>query len=494
LSAALLSCGWLGLSGLTLVVAFVPLLMVVTRQERFWPMMGWVALTLGLWSGVTTWWIAMVPGGWPGAVGSVLITEVLFGTVLALFWWVRRRYAKLAWVVLVAGWIAAEWVYTVGDLSFPWLTLGNGLANDVWAVQWYELTGVFGGTLWLWLCNILIYKRKWLAAAVVVLLPLAASAVRYLTYKETGEQRVAMVVQPNFFGFEKFGTVPLQSQIDTMLNLSSRAPADVDIFVYPETAIDSRIEEDFLGRDYVVGQYRQLLTDKYPDAKMILGATTERYYRPGERVSYTARRTSSGIYYDYYNTTLCIDTTSQVEVHHKTKLVVGVERMPFQGKWKLLDKLMVDLGGTSNGLGTDSVATVFAGGIGSPICWEAVFGEYFAEFARNGATIMTVSSNDSWWADTRGHKELLAFSRLRAIETRRSIARSTATGTSGFINQRGEIIAKTRWDEPVAITATLRTNDRITFYTRYGDYIARIAVFTFLLAILYYIALRFKRR
>ncbi len=319
LSAALLSCGWLGLSGLPLMVAFVPLLIVVTGQERFWRAMGYVALALGLWSGVTTWWIAMVPGGWPAPVFSVLITITLFGAVLALFWTVRRRNEKLAWVVLVAGWIAAERFWMNGELSFPWLVLGNGFSNDAWAVQWYEMTGVFGGTLWVWLCNIAIYKKRWIAVAIVVLLPLAASTARYLAYDEKGEDRTAMVVQPNFFAYQKFETISESAQIDTMLNLSSRAPADIDFFVYPETAIDNRIEEDYMGRNPVIIRFRQLLKDKYPNAKMILGATTVRFYRPGERISYTARQTSGGMFYDYYNSALLIDTALQVEVHHKTK-------------------------------------------------------------------------------------------------------------------------------------------------------------------------------
>ncbi len=494
LSAALLSCGWLGLSGLPLAVAFVPLLMVVTGQERFWRAMGFVALALGLWSGVTTWWIAMVPGGWPAPILSVIITVVLFGSVFALFWVVRRRNEKLAWVVLAAGWIAAERFWMNGELSFPWLVLGNGFSNDVWAVQWYELTGVFGGTLWVWLCNIAIYKKRWAAACFIISIPLIASAIRYLAYDEKGEERTVMVVQPNFFAYQKFETVSESAQIDTMLNLSSRAPADVDFFVYPETAIDNRIEEDYMGRNPVVMRFRQLLKAKYHGAKMVLGATTVRYYRPGERVSHTARQTRGGMFYDYYNSALLIDTAAQVEVHHKTKLVVGVERMPFRGKIKALDRLMVDLGGTSNNLGTDSVATVFRGGVGAAICWEAVFGEYFAEFVRNGATIMAVASNDSWWGDTRGQKQLFLFSRLRAIETRRAIFRSANTGTSGFIDQRGGILARTGWNETTALTATLKTNTRITFYTRYGDYVARIATLVFLLSILYYIALRFKRR
>ncbi len=499
LSAAMLSCGWLGVSGLPLLVALVPLLLVIERQDCFWHTMGFVALALGLWSGVTTWWIAMVPGGWPGAVLSVIITVVLFGGVFALYWLVKRRFPQLAFVVLVSGWIAAELLYTVGELNFPWLVLGNGFANDVKAVQWYEITGVFGGTLWVWACNILIFnvlrrQTRWSVAAVVVLVPLAVSLVRYYTYRERGEERVAMVVQPDFFAWQKFGAVDEQTQIDTMLRLSARAPADVDIFVYPETALDMQFQEDHLADDPVIEQFRALLRQKYPGAKMVMGATTMRFYRPGERISHTARETLHDVFYDFYNSALLIDTASTVEVHHKTKLVVGVERMPFRGKFKLLDKLMVDLGGTSNNLGTDSVATVFRGDIGAAICWEAVFGEYFAEFVGRGATLMTVVSNDSWWGDTRGYRQLFAFSRLRAVETRRAIARSANTGTSGFIDQRGNALAQTNWNETMAITATLRTNDRITPYTRWGDFVARIATLLFGLSILYYVALLFRRR
>ncbi len=486
LSAVLLSCGWLGFSGLPLLVAFVPLFFV---ERRF---VGWSMLTLALWSGATTWWIAMVPGGWPGAVFSVAITTTLFGAVFWVFSLIRGRER---WVFLVAAWVAAEWLYTIGELSFPWLTLGNGLANDVWAVQWYEWTGVFGGSVWILASNILIYKalRHW-ATWTVVAVPVVVSLLIYFTYNERGDERTLTVVQPNFFAWEKFGYVPQDAQIDTMLRLASLAPKDVDYIVYPETAVDAQMEESRISENPVVERFGGFLAKEYPDSKIVLGATTLRFYRQGERISHTARQTREGMFYDFYNSALALDSTRNVEIHHKTKLVVGVERMPFRGKIKALDRLMVDLGGTSNNLGTDSVANVFWGEVGAAICWEAVFGEYFAEFVRNGATLMTVISNDSWWGDTRGHKQLFAYSRLRAIETRRSIARSAATGTSGFIDQRGRVISKTGWNERAAPTATLHTSSRMTLYTRFGDYIARISVLLMILSVLYGVAMKFRRR
>lgn len=490
LSAALLTCGWVGLPGLTLLVAFVPLLFVDRHCVR------WSLLTIGLWSAATTWWIGMVPGGWPGAVLSVIITIVLFG---AVFWVFNKIENRARWVVLVAAWVVAEWAWMHSDLDFPWLVLGNGLAGDTWAVQWYELTGAFGGTVWVWACNILIFnvlrrQTRWFWAVGVVCVPLAFSAIRYATYNEKGEERTVAVVQPNFFAWEKFGYVDEQSQIDTMLRLSALAPPETDYFAYPETAVDMQLDENNLTTNPVVERFRGLLKEKYPEAKMIVGATTLKFYRPGEQISYTAREALGGTFYDYYNAALAIDTTQRVEVHHKTKLVVGVERMPFRGRWKFLDNLMVDLGGTSNGLGIDSIPTVFEDKTAAAICWEAIFGEYMTRFPRRGAELLIVISNDSWWGDTSGYRQLFKFSRLRAIETRRAIARSAATGISGFIDQRGDILEASKWNERAMQTATLRMNDRITFYVRWGDWVARIAVLVFALGILYSIALRFKRQ
>jgi apolipoprotein N-acyltransferase len=95
-----------------------------------------------------------------------------------------------------------------------------------------------------------------------------------------------------------------------------------------------------------------------------------------------------------------------------------------------------------------------------------------------------VITNDGWWGDTPGYHQHNAFSCVRAIETRRSIARSANTGISCFINQRGEILQKLGWWKRDAIKGTINANDKITFYVKHGDYIARIARFFALIVIL----------
>jgi apolipoprotein N-acyltransferase len=97
------------------------------------------------------------------------------------------------------------------------------------------------------------------------------------------------------------------------------------------------------------------------------------------------------------------------------------------------------------------------------------------EFTRNGAEFLTIISNDGWWGDTQGHKQLLSLSKLRAIENRRAIARSANTGISAFINIYGEIEEQINYEKAGVLTNKLNLNNKITFYVKYQDYIARIS-------------------
>ena len=116
------------------------------------------------------------------------------------------------------------------------------------------------------------------------------------------------------------------------------------------------------------------------------------------------------------------------------------------------------------------------------------------EYVRNGAQIFGVVSNDGWWGDTPGYKYLFAFCRLRAIEHRRDVVRSANTGISGFINSRGDELQTLGWDKQGVISATLRLNNKQTFYTRYGDYLGRLSLYVALLCLLYTVAVVAKKR
>ena len=209
LSAILLSPGWLGMTGMTLLIGFVPLLWVSASYDdtrrSWWGMFGWATLAFVLWNALTIWWIwYATPVGPPAAtLASTTMNMIAF----MLFHTVSKKAPKaLAYVTLVTAWITTEYWYTVGDFSWPWLILGNGFSHEVWAVQWYEYTGVFGGTLWVLLSNILIFEalqarrstRRWAAAACSVALPMIASLCIWQSWEQPdeGTARVS-VIQPN---------------------------------------------------------------------------------------------------------------------------------------------------------------------------------------------------------------------------------------------------------------------------------------------------------
>ena len=511
-SVLLFSLPWLGGSALTLFVAFVPLLWIENdlagkagnggRFRRFWP---YPVLVFTLWWLATVWWVGFAAV--IGVVAATVVGSVLMTTVFLIYHAVARRAPRpLAYTVLAAGWIAYEWLYLHGEISFPWLVLGNGFARNIRLVQWYEYTGVLGGSLWVLLVNLLVFEawkrrrdaKAWIAPILAFVLPAAWSFGIYHTYEESSDRHATItIVQPNVDPYKEKFKLSSEQRSEMLVELMEQAPDSVDFIVAPETAIDERFMEKHLTDAPSVCRIREFIRERRPGATVVVGSLTYRPYESELTASPTARNSGS-LWYDVYNSALSLDTTDRIGIHRKAKLVIGVEMIPYYPLVKKLKFLVTDLGGISGQLGYGDVRKVFVspGGInaGPAICYEAVYGEYFTEFARNGAQVMFVISNDGWWNDTPGHRYLFAYSRLRAIETRRSIARSANTGQSGFIDQRGDVGETMFWAERGIRTATLNLNDRQTFYTRYGDAIGRIAGYVFVLSLLYFTAYRFRKK
>lgn len=506
ISVATLSLGWLSLTGLALPVALVPLLWISHLAENsrkgWWQTFRYSLLTFVLWNVVTVWWIWNASP--VGPIAATLVSSTL--SMIAFMGYhtiLKRAPKKLAYTFLVSSWIALEYWYTTSDISWPWLLLGNGFSNDIWAIQWYEYTGLFGGSLWVLCSNIAIFeaylnrkRSSIIRAAIITVLPILISSIIYVTYKEPQDGSIKVtVVQPNIHhGDEDKPSDPEQEQ--NLLSLASEAPSDVDYIVMPECAIPEYIQEPYLDQNPFVGEVRTLLTQRYPTAEVVAGGSTLKFYRDGEQTS-TSRTNRDGSRYDIFNSALYIPAQRPTTVHHKERLVIGTESMPVKWLFEWLDFLVIDLGGSMGELGRGTERVVSHGDkatIGAAICYEALYGAYYGEFVNKGAEAMFVISNDCWWDNTPGYRHLFSMSAIRAVEHRRAIARSANTGISGFISSRGDHLETLGWDKRGVLTADVPLNSEKTIYTLYGDIIARVASFMTLLSLLYYMVWRVRKR
>lgn len=487
--------------------AFIPLLYITDELNkknksslRAWP---FLYLAFVLWNLLTTYWI--VYASMEGAIVAVFLNSYIMSLVWMMFMRAKKVFGAFrGYVALVLFWIAYEYLHLDWDLSWPWLFIGNVFANHPNLIQWYEVTGSMGGTLWVLLVNIFLYetfkeyksKKIYLRSAVIctllIIVPITISIIRYGTYVEKESKINIVCVQPNIDPWQKFGRITPKYQLEHLLKLaSSRVDANTDYLIFPETAIPEIMDADSLHKGYPVQAIEQFIAP-FPKLKVITGVTLIKVFQPNDKIPGTASRLRNpeGWYIDDYNSAIQIGNGDKYQIYNKSKLVPGPEMFPFAEVLKpLQQKLFGKLGGMIGDLGTQKERSVFINDdmnikAAPVICYESIYGAYCGEYILNGANFISISTNDAWWGDTPGYKQLLAYARLRAVETRRSIARSANTGISCFINQRGEVLQPTSYNTDAVLSGSINSNDTLTFYVKHGDYLGRISLWMGLLMLL----------
>ena len=498
ISALLFWLSWPSISiSILLFFAFVPLLIIEKelrtskeiRSSRY--LFRYTFISFFLWNLACSYWIWNASG--VGMIIAVLLNSTMMAMVMLAYHFVHKRNNSFfSSLFFICAWIAMELFHHHWDFSWPWMTLGNAFAEHSQWVQWYEYTGVFGGSFWVLAVNIIIFQtyektknskgfnlnllKELAIPAILILAPIGISFAIYSSYVEKINPSNIVIVQPNIDPYsEKFSGLSDEEQLQRMIKLSdSVAQVNTEFFIWPETALPTNIAEETLESNPLINNARTFLS-KYKNGNIITGAATYKTYSKEETI--TARKFSNGqCCYDAFNTGLLIENNPGIQIYHKSKLVAGVEQIPYPGLLKFLEPLTIKLGGTFGSLGTQKERTVLytrSGiGVAPVICYESVYGEYVTDYIKNGAQMIAIITNDGWWGNTPGYHQHAAYARLRAIETRRSIARSANTGTSCFINQRGDVSDETKWWKADAKNGNINLNEKITFYVQYGDWFA----------------------
>ena len=493
LSGLLIAAAWPvnGLAPLAFI-AFVPLLYLQDRiGDRENPEKGsifWLSfLAFLVWNSLTTWWVWKTTAA--GTVAMILLNSFFMTCVFWAFHFIKTRLYdnKKGYYVLIIFVLAFEYLHLNWQLNWPWLNLGNVFSHYHSWVQWYEFTGIAGGTIWVLLANILVYKllknyNKLHAVYIILVLfiPLIISKIIYSSYEERGEDVEVVVVQPNLDPFsEEFTLTPQEIMLRNLSVASPIMTENTRFVVSPESAIQENIWLERIDKYYSIKELRSFIS-KYPNTCYVIGISAYGLVPEGHENDFAARKFSNIDRYFYAYNTAALITADTIQLYHKSKLTPGAESMPSWWILRMMKDHALDLGGTVGTLQKDTEArTLYFDNhqVATLICYESVFGEYVTEFVKKGADMLFVITNDGWWGDSPGHKQHLEFSKLRAIESRRSVARSANTGISGFINQRGDIIEQSKYWEQTALRNTIKTNDKLTFYVRFGDYLNKISVF-----------------
>lgn len=474
---------------------------------------------------ITTYWIAYCTV--PGAAAAVILNALLQTLVFAAWHACRKQVENriLQAVMLISFMVSFEYLHLNWDLTWPWLTLGNVFASMPAMVQWYSITGTLGGTVWILLCNFLIYwnpltkkereKRPRKYGSILILCCLVLPMLISLLMYELAERKIdrsipieAVIVQQNTDPWEEEYSLTNEQEIRRVLAVATPYMSEkTNLVITPESAIAHTIEMNTLRQHgFLEGDTRyegfaclDSVIERYPSANFVLGLSTIGVY--DHKVSPVSQEVAPGKFVEWYNTAGFYNKNGLVNYYHKSRLVPGVEKMPFPKIFGFLGKVLIELGGSNSSLGIDTVQRTFAFDVngrtlrvGTGICYESVYGELTGRFVKNGANVLCVITNDSWWNDSPGHRQHFEMSRLRAIETRRYLLRAANGGFSGVIDPLGNVLEKTNYDERTALHPKVYSQDTMTFYAKHGDYLAIIAIICTLIAIISVIVIAVLQR
>jgi apolipoprotein N-acyltransferase len=337
----------------------------------------------------------------------------------------------------------------------------------------------------------------------VIIIPSVLSITRYYTIKQSIENKTEIVIiQPNTDPYTEKFKVPFIDQLKKVIALSSASvTGDTKWIITPETTVDDPVNLDDLNSSIYIKMFKNL-TSQHPNASVVTGLVSYRLYPPSpEAPTNSARKTdTSALWYDHFNSAFKIDTGKVIEVYHKSKLVPGIEMQFSNGPTRLISKILPYLGGTKWGYGIQKERICFEHKITSQkiapiICYESVFGKYVTEYVKKGAEALFIITNDGWWKGTTGYKQHLAYASLRAIETRRPVARCANTGVSCIIDIRGRRTVETAWWTQAILKGVIFPEKRMTFYVKHGDYLMKISfLITILISSVVFVALPVRNK
>ena len=460
-------------------VCLVPLLLCLSEVTAGWGIM------YGTLAGVLQ---TMISNYWLGTFNLLtlqfvsVITAMEYVPFMAVSVLIFRRSRGLGFLVFPAAWTVFDWLRSMGFLGYPWGMLGASQYSVLPVIQISSLTGVWGVTFLLVLCNSVI---AWYGGRAVGALPVRRSAAPALVLAavsvftlgwagwnaliEAGRStsgvksvRLALIQQNDDPRKNDYRLV-----FDTLRSLTDRAlTAQPDLVVWSETAFVPNIRRwshedpstyplaalvrDFLAYQKTIGKW--LLTGNDDYSLTVQDGTEERQ--------------------DYNGSVLFSPQGTRVETYHKIHLVPFTEYFPFKKQLPGIYRLLLSFDAYLWEPGDRRVVfhhPLFT--FSTPICFEDVFPDDVRRFVREGAEVILNLSNDYWSLTEAEGMQHAANAVFRAVENGRPIARAAASGLTCIVDPHGRITARSPfYTESFLIVDVPLSSSRHTLYTQWGDW------------------------
>ena len=481
---------------LLLFAALVPYLMVIDRREKLIEINRATYLMTFVFSLFTLYWV----GSWqkesdPFLMISgtllVFVNPVFFLIPSTLLYFSRKIIPrKISLYLLPIFYVAYEFAYMLTDLSFPWLSLGNGLSLFTSFIQIADIIGQLGLTLVIVMINALIYKSViayrinnklfylHTSIALIIFILILIYGFSKLSSPHQPNRKIKVgLIQPNLDPWEKWKGHDLNQLTEMYLDLSMKAVKEgARILVWPETALPvylrSGMYDDILDTIYrFVDSNQVYLLTGMPDIKF--------YYNEKNIPDDAKYNSTNDYYYATYNSILLFRPNNQsVESYGKMKLVPFGERVPFVDALPFLGKIIkwgVGLSGWNVGKDTtifylpikDASSdinndTIKVGGL---VCYESIYPTFVSQFVKRDADFIAVLTNDSWYGNLSGPYQHKEFGALRAVENRRTVVRAANGGISCIINPLGQTEVQTKMFTKSYIVGDVILDESETFFT-----------------------------
>ena len=338
----------------------------------------------------------------------------------------------------VAAFLLIEWVHFNWIFAWPWLTIGNVFGSHPSYIQWYQYTGVLGGSFWILLTNFLFYRL----VNVKILLPFVLGPIIFsliaLKTRSIVNNRTLNVVfcQPNFRTSDSLSD---RMKVNNLVSKTTQVVgknAQPDLIVFPELCLS----EDYWKETFIEHEnykhLRQKIKDFFPTSTILIGAKVNLLSTDAEHFSDEKVRKLGGLSFTSYNVAIAIDSTSKVRYKSKKILIPKTEYWP-----QSINRFIPDSTSCNYALGSDpDIIDVKGQKILIAICYESLFENYCSLATENDVSLIVVMASESFLkGNSQAMSQYLNISRIRAIENQKFLIKCSNQGYSAVITPEGQI-------------------------------------------------------